>query len=120
MDNGRDLLVGNSTEGIDFGRIKSEELRDLLVLSLWGHMLGSVQNANCSFFQIPKAWVIDYSFSVDCISYRSDITVLSSVNLYFIFTMILVPHSALWHKFWNIKQFLPQQVVFADDEGSDM
>ena len=33
--------------------------------------------------------------------------------------MILVPHSALWHKFWDIKQFFPQQVVFADDKGSD-
>ena len=53
-----------------------------------------------------------------CISYRLDIIVQLSVG-YNHSLLIIVPHSALWHKFWNIKQFFPHQVVFADDEGRD-
>ena len=115
----RDLLIGKSAKRLDPSKIISKELRDLLVSFLGESIIGFVQNANCSFFPIPKAWAIDCSSSVDCISYRSDTTVQSSVGLCFISTMILVPTSALWHKFWDIKQFFPQQVVFADDKGSD-
>ena len=53
-----------------------------------------------------------------CISYRLDIIVQLSVG-YNHSLLIIVPNSALWHKFWNIKQFFPHQVVFADDEGRD-
>ena len=114
----RDLLIGNSTNRLDLSRIKSR-VKQIVGFVSGESIIGFVQNANCSFFPIPKAWEIDCSSSVDCTSYRSDTTVQSSVGLCFISTLILVPHSAMWHKFWDIKQFFPHQVVFADDKGSD-
>ena len=104
---------------MDFSKIKSEELRELLVSFLQSQSQGSFKTQTVPSSQYQRLgksiaallWIVLHIDQTqlfyrpqDCVSFA---------------TIILVPNSAMWQKFWDIKQFFPQQVVFADDNGSD-